>query len=138
MQNLPLRRQHRTTSCTRDSCSSQSCLAKPQGGTDWRSRLGIPGIKVTDAKSLDDHLQKTRSIPKEGQVMIHLLVVKKVENTVVKMKEVPTTHLLADNLTKDMPFREKLTVSSALSHQRCYHDALFNQVKLKKHVLLKK
>ena len=52
-------------------------LGDHQGGTDWRSRVGIPQIMVTDAKSLYDHLQKTRSIPKDRFV---------VDNTVVKMK----------------------------------------------------
>ena len=53
------------------------------------------------------HLQSTRRIPKERQTMIDLKVVKDlVETTVVKIKRVLTTHMLADILTKNMPMNE--------------------------------
>ena len=42
---------------------------------EWRHKLAIPGIWVTDAKSLYDHLNTTRKIPKARQTMIDLLVV---------------------------------------------------------------
>ena len=67
-------------------------FGEPQGSDDWRSRLGIPWIMVTDAKSLYDHLPKTISIPKEHQTMIDLMVANSVvDNTVVKIKWLPTT-----------------------------------------------
>ena len=40
---------------------------------DWRMKLRIPGLCVTDAKSLFDHLGKTGSVPKEKQTLIDLL-----------------------------------------------------------------
>ena len=77
---------------------------EPRGGSDWRSGLDIRGMQVTDAMSLFDHLQKMGYVPKELQTMIDLFFIKSlVENLVVKMKWVPTTHMRAAFLTKEMP-----------------------------------
>ena len=37
---------------------------------DWRIKLKVPGLCVTDATSLVDHLRKTGSVPKEKQTLI--------------------------------------------------------------------
>ena len=48
-----------------------------------------------------------QKIPKEGQTMSNLMLVRDmVENTLVKMRCVPATHMLADILTKEMPKNE--------------------------------
>ena len=49
-------------------------FGEPENLKDWRYRLKIPGVMVTDAKSLFDHLRTTGSIPKERQTLIDLLV----------------------------------------------------------------
>ena len=82
----------------------QSLLyGEPSDLTEWRYHLKIPGILVTDAKSLYDHLSTTGSIPKERQTLIDLLVTRDlVENGAVELRWVPTTHMPADMLTKEM------------------------------------
>ena len=45
-------------------------------GKDWRTRLRIPGILVTDAKSLYDYLVKEGSMPVERQTFIDVLLAK--------------------------------------------------------------
>ena len=68
---------------------------------DWRMNLKIPGIIVTDAKSLFDHLNKTGSIPTERQTLIDLLVARDLqENNAIMFKWLPNSHMLADVLTK--------------------------------------
>ena len=42
--------------------------------TDWRVHLRVPGILVTDAKSLYDNLQKDGSLPAERQTLLDVLV----------------------------------------------------------------
>ena len=42
---------------------------EPDMKADWRMYLKIPGIIVTDAKSLYDHLGKSGSIPTERQTL---------------------------------------------------------------------
>jgi hypothetical protein len=82
----------------------QSLLhGEPEYTPDWRHKLKIPGVMVTDAKSLHDHLNSTGKIPKERQTMIDLLVARDlVEAGAVSLRWVPTTHMLADVLTKAM------------------------------------
>jgi hypothetical protein len=82
----------------------QSLLhGEPTYAPDWRHKLTIPGILVTDAKSLYDHLNTTGKIPKERQTMIDLLVARDlIEANAVKLMWVPTKHMLADILTKMM------------------------------------
>ncbi len=61
----------------------------------------MPGIVVTDAKSLFDHLSTTGSVPKERQTLIDLLVARDlIEENTLSLHWVPTTHQLADVLTK--------------------------------------
>jgi len=58
---------------------------------------------ITDAKSLYDHLCKTGSVPKEKQTLIDLLVARDLmEERAVRIRWVPTDHMLADMLTKEM------------------------------------
>ena len=69
--------------------------------SDWRMNLKIPGIVVTDAKSLFDHLNKTGSIPTERRTLIDLLVARDLqENNAIMFKWLPNSHMLADVLTK--------------------------------------
>ena len=76
---------------------------EPEYTPEWRHQLLIPGILVTDAKSLYDHLNTTGKIPKEGQTMIDLLVARDlIEAGTVRLCWVPTKHMLADVLTKVM------------------------------------
>jgi len=80
---------------------------EPEYGHDWRMKLKIPGVLITDAKSLFDHLGKTGSMPKERQTLIDLLTARDlVENHAVDLRWMPTTHMLADILTKKMPITE--------------------------------
>ena len=77
---------------------------EPTCGPDWRHKLKIPGLLVTDARSLYDHLGKTGSVPKEKQTLIDLLVARDLlEEKAVGLKWVPTDHMLADVFTKAMP-----------------------------------
>ena len=94
----------------------QSLLhGEPEYSPEWRRKLATPGILITDAKSLYDHLNTTGKIPKERQTMIDLLVARDlVESGAVRLCWVPTKHMLADMLTKIMKpseifikFREK-------------------------------
>ena len=63
----------------------------------------MPGVLVTDAKSLYDHLHKTGSVPSERQTLIDLLIAKDLhESGAVSIRWVPTSYQLADILTKDM------------------------------------
>ena len=65
--------------------------------------MKIPGIMVVDAKSLYDNLTTTGGVPREKQVMIDLLAARELSETgAVKYMWVPTTHMLADILTKMM------------------------------------
>jgi hypothetical protein len=94
----------------------QSLLhGEPEYSPEWRHKLTTPGILITDAKSLYDHLNTTGKIPKERQTMIDLLVARDlVESGAVRLCWVPTKYMLADMLTKIMKpseifikFREK-------------------------------
>ena len=76
---------------------------EPECGPGWRHKLKIPGVLVTDAKSLYDHLSKTGSVPKEKQTLIDLLVARDLtESKAVTVAWVPTKHMLVDTLTKIM------------------------------------
>ena len=56
-----------------------------------------------DAKSLYDNLTTTGGVPKEKQVMIDLLSARELsEAGITSFKWVPTTHMVADILTKPM------------------------------------
>jgi hypothetical protein len=67
----------------------------------WRHRLKIPGVLVTDSKSLYDHLITTGSVPTERQTLIDLLVARDLhESDAVIMKWLPNRHMVADVLTK--------------------------------------
>ena len=78
-------------------------FGEPGLHSGWKSQLKVPGIMVTDARSVFDHLKKTGSIPTERQVMLDLLAAKEmVEEGEVKIRWVPTQHMLADPLTKVM------------------------------------
>ena len=93
------------------------CLlhGEPEYTPEWRHKMSTPGILITDAKSLYDHLNTTGKIPKERQTMIDLLVARDlVEAGAVRLCWAPTKHMLADMLTKVMKpsdvydkFREK-------------------------------
>ena len=76
-------------------------FGEPDLRRDWRETLRLPGIMVTDAKSLHDHLNKTGSIPTERQTLIDLLVARDLqEREIVKIRWLPNRHMLADILTK--------------------------------------
>ena len=62
-------------------------FGEPDLRRDWRETLRLPGIMVTDAKSLHDHLNKMGSIPTERR-------------EIVKIRWLPNRHMLADILTK--------------------------------------
>ena len=79
--------------------------------------MKIPGIVVTDAKSLYDHLRTTGSIPAERQTLIDLLIARDLcENGVLEIRWVPTAHQLADVLTKMMKVPE--TMHQFLTQQK--------------------
>ena len=70
---------------------------------DWRETLQAAGILLTDAKALNDHIQKTGSMASEKQAALDLLMVKKmVEQGIVRVRWLPTWKQLADPLTKHM------------------------------------
>ena len=74
---------------------------EPSMGPEWRHELKIPGILVTDARSLYDHITKTGSLPSERQTLIDLLIARDLtEATAITVRWVPTTHQLADIFTK--------------------------------------
>jgi hypothetical protein len=76
---------------------------EPAMGPRWRHKLKIPGILVTDARSLHDHINKTGSLPSERQSFIDLLIARDLtEAETIMVRWVPTTHQLADILTKQM------------------------------------
>jgi hypothetical protein len=78
-------------------------FGEPPLHSGWKSHLQVPGILVADARSVFDHLKKIGSIPTERQVMLDLLAAKEmVEEGEVKIRWVPTQHMLADPLTKVM------------------------------------
>ena len=90
---------------------------EPEFTEGWRHRLKIPGIVVTDAKSLYDHLRTTGSIPAERQTLIDLLIARDLcENGVLEIRWVPTAHQLADVLTKMMKVPE--TMHQFLTQQK--------------------
>ena len=65
--------------------------------------LKIPGVLVTDAKSLYDHISKTGSIPTERQTMVDLLYARDLsENKAITIKWLPNRHMVADLLTKPL------------------------------------
>ena len=69
--------------------------------TDWRVGLRVPGILVTDAKSLYDNLQKEGSLPTERQTLLDVLVAKDlVERKCITVRWLPNAHQFADFLTK--------------------------------------
>ena len=75
----------------------------PQIDSQWKNRLRIPGIAVTDAKALFDHLMKTGHMTSEKQTMLDTLGAKQlIESTAMKVAWVPTFRQMADGLTKDM------------------------------------
>ena len=81
-------------------------------GPGWREKLCVPGVLVTDARSVYDHLTTTGSIPTERQVLLDLLSVRELltddDGNVqqgthgVSVKWVPSKHQLSDGLTKRM------------------------------------
>ena len=76
---------------------------EPEYTRSWRHKLRVPGIVVTDAKSLYDHLNATGSVPAERQTLIDLLIARDLaENKALEIRWVPTMHQLADCLTKMM------------------------------------
>ena len=76
---------------------------EPDYTVEWRMKLKLLGVLVTDAKSLYGHLGKTGRIPRERHTLIDLLTARGlVENRAVMLKWMPTTHMLADVLTKQM------------------------------------
>ena len=89
---------------------------EPSMGPMWRHELKIPGILVTDARSLHDHINKTGSLPSERQTLIDLLIARDLtEAKTITVRWVPTTHQLADILTKIM--RAPPVLSKLLKHQ---------------------
>ena len=65
--------------------------------------LKIPGLCVTDAKSLFDHLGKTGGVPKEKRTLIDLLTARDlVEQKAALLRWTPNRHMLADMLTKQV------------------------------------
>ena len=76
---------------------------EPELGPNWRHELKVPGILVTDARSLYDHINKTGSLPSERQTLIDLLIARDLtEAKTITVRWVPTTHQLADIFTKFM------------------------------------
>ena len=74
---------------------------EPDLTKDWRMHLKVPGLVVTDSKSMFDHLSKSGSIPTERQTLIDLLVARDLhEQGAVRLFWLPNKHMLADVLTK--------------------------------------
>lgn len=70
---------------------------------EWKESLRVPGIVVTDAKALFDHLEKTGHMTSERQTMLDILAAKQlVESASMMVAWVPTFRQFADVLTKDM------------------------------------
>ena len=82
----------------------QSLLqGEPVYDPEWRHKMVVPGILITDAMSLSGNLNTTGKIPKERQTMMDILVVRDfIESAALKLCWVPTMHMLADVLTKMM------------------------------------
>ena len=75
---------------------------EPDYGSDWRHNLKIPGIVITDAKSLFDHLSTAGSVPKQRQTLIDLLIARDLaEGKAVQLKWVPTTHMFPRNVDEE-------------------------------------
>ena len=91
---------------------------EPELGPNWRHELKIPGILVTDARSLYDHINKTGSMPTERQTLIDLLIARDLtEAKAITVRWVPTTHQLADVFTK---FMRATPIFSKLMTQQLY------------------
>jgi len=91
---------------------------EPEMGPEWRHELKIPGILVTDARSLYDHINKTGSLPSERQTLIDLLIARDLtEAKTITVRWVPTTHQLADIFTKMM---KSTPISSKLLERQLY------------------
>jgi hypothetical protein len=107
---------------------------EPDCSEGWRYRLKIPGILVTDAKSLYDHLHKTGSVPSERQTLIDLLIAKDLqEAAAIIVKWVPTTYQLADVLTKAMPVPP---VMALLLEKVCARSCRLRRMPKLKHAVL--
>ena len=75
----------------------------PKMTTQWKESLRIPGVVVTDAKALFDHLLKTGRLTAERQTMLDILAAKQlIESASMKVAWVPTFRQFADGLTKDV------------------------------------
>lgn len=71
--------------------------------SSWRKSLKVPGILVTDAKSLFDHCTKTGHMASERQTALDILQVKElIQGETIVLKWTPTFRQLADGLTKEM------------------------------------
>ena len=69
--------------------------------TDWRVHLRVPGILLTGAKSLYEHLQKDGSLPAERQTLLDVLVAKGLlEQECIDFRWLANSHQFADFLTK--------------------------------------
>ena len=69
----------------------------------WGGQLTTGGVIITDAKGLNDHVNKTGSIASEKQTALDMLMVKRlVEDQVIRLRWVPTWKQMADPLTKEM------------------------------------
>jgi hypothetical protein len=93
--------------------------SEPTCPPEWRHKLTIPGILVTNAKSLYDHLNTTGKIPKERRTMTDLLVARDlIKANAVEWMWLHSKHMRVDILTKMMVagdtfkmFREKQAFS---------------------------
>lgn len=91
--------------------------------SQWKQKLRITGIVVTDAKALFDHLVKTGHMTSEKQTMLDILAAKQlIECTAMKVAWVPTFRQLADGLTKDMV--DELFKSFKASNTLCLKETL--------------
>jgi hypothetical protein len=91
---------------------------EPELGPNWRHELKVPGILVTDARSLYDHINKTGSLPSERQTLIDLLIARDLtEAKAITVWWVPTTHQLADIFTK---FMRSTPIFSKLMKEQLY------------------
>jgi len=78
-------------------------FGKVQLETNWREKLCIQGVVVTDAKSLYDHCVKTGHLASERQTALYTLQTKELlQNGFLQLKWTPTFRQLADGLTKEM------------------------------------
>ena len=90
----------------------------PELGAQWKSRLRISGIAVTDARALYDHVSKTGHMTAEKQTMLDILAAKQlIESTAMKIAWVPTFRQIADALTKHMI--DQLFKSFKLNNKLC-------------------